>query len=109
MNEQTFMPDASTDATAIDDLEHQVERASFDTHTAIGRNSIRLGEVESFLYGLIDVLLAKGQVLSDELAPPVEKVRREAASKGDVPAVGVALRVDGPTESQGSEVKVNCA
>src|SRR5262249_17786101 len=41
--------------------------------------------------------------------PPVEKVRREAASKGDVPAVGVALRVDGPTESQGSEVKVNCA
>lgn len=100
---------------ALGQLEYQVERGSFFTHTALGRNSIRLGEVEAFAYGLIDVLLAKGIISSEEVKTAVERVRQELTSRGDVPGTGVALRMERQEESTEStestefSVKVDCA
>jgi Fe-S-cluster containining protein len=78
------------------------------THTAIGRSALRICEVESFTYGLIDVLLSKGLVLQEELGAAAEKVRTEAAHTGDAAGPGVALRLD-PAESGAATVTVNCA
>ena len=98
--------------TDIDDdplqrLERQVERASFHTHTAIGQNAMRLGDVEDFVFGLIDVLLAKKLVTSEEVEAAVAKVKSEMAKKNDYPSANVAMRVD--PESEAPFVPVNCA
>lgn len=91
------------------DLERQVERASLFTHTAIGRCSIRVSEVESFTYGLLDALLEKGILAAEDVKARVEKVKEELIARGKAAAPGLALRVDGPGASEQAEVKVNCA
>jgi Fe-S-cluster containining protein len=106
-------PEPAADPEAsLNELERQVERGSFFTHTAIGHTALRLGEVESFVYGMIDVLMTKGVVAADELKAAAEKVRKELVDRGDVPHVGVALRVDEIDEAEPAQptfVPVNCA
>jgi Fe-S-cluster containining protein len=87
-------------------IERQLARDAMFTHTAIGRNSLRLSEVESFTYGLIDVLLAKGLVSQDELGTAAEHVREESAEKGEAAGPAVALRMDAPDTPPAA---VNCA
>ena len=55
----------------LDQLGRQVERASLFTHTALGRGFVRLRELESFVYGLIDALIARNVVTQDEIADAV--------------------------------------
>ena len=89
-------------------LERQVERGSFFTHTALGHNVLRLNEVESFAYGLLDVLVAKGMISTDEVAASVKNVREEMLANGEIADVGVALRTDSQEEANREPVKVDC-
>ncbi|HLK88692.1 MAG TPA: YkgJ family cysteine cluster protein [Polyangia bacterium] len=89
------------------ELERQVERASLFTHTAVGRNAARLAEVESFLYGLIDLLVENGTVSPETLAEAAQKVREESLARGDVPHSGVAIDL-APREPSVPPVQVNC-
>lgn len=41
-------------------LERQIIRSSFYTHTTIGKQSERINEIESFLYGLSDLMIKRG-------------------------------------------------
>jgi hypothetical protein len=93
---------------ALASVERQLVRDAMFTHTALGRNSMRISEVESFTYGLIDVLLAKGLVSQEEVGRAAEHVRSEAEGKGEAAGPGVALRMDAEV-SQESTVTVNCA
>jgi Fe-S-cluster containining protein len=90
-------------------LDHQMERASLFTHTALSRCSMRVNEVESFTYGLLDILLEKGVVTPDEIKIKVEKVQEEAMASGDSAGPGLALRIDGPDAAVQPDVIVNCA
>jgi Fe-S-cluster containining protein len=107
--------DIPLDATAaIEDdslhrLERQVERASFYTHTAIGQNAIRLGDVEGFVFGLIDVLVEKRLVTVEEVEAAIEKVKTEMAEKDDYPSANVAMRIDPESAEETPFVPVNCA
>lgn len=92
---------------ALVQLERQVERGSLFTHTALSNNAERLHEAESFLYGLIDVLVALGVTTSDEVAEAAGRVRREMAEKGETLGPGVALRVE-ETRAPAEFVPVNC-
>jgi Fe-S-cluster containining protein len=91
----------------LSDLERQLERAGLFTHTAIGRCSIRVNEVEAFTYGLLDALLEKGILCAEEVKAKVEKVKEESITRGDACGPGLALRLDAPDAKQ-LEVKVNC-
>ncbi|HZE70839.1 MAG TPA: YkgJ family cysteine cluster protein [Pyrinomonadaceae bacterium] len=93
--------------SAVMQLERQVERGSFFTHTALGENRIRLDEVESFTYGLIDALLAKGLVSSAELGEAIQNVREQLVGKDN--GIGVALRVEIEDATERPPTKVNCA
>lgn len=88
-------------------LERQVERGSFFTHTALGENRLRLNEVESFTYGLIDTLLAKGVVSAEEVEQAAENVRGQLMSND--PGMGVALRVETEEAATREPVQVDCA
>ncbi len=98
-----------TNMEALSSLEQQVERGSLFTHTAIGRQSIRLHEVESFTYGLIDLLFAKGVLSQEELAATVQVVRDQSVGRGEATGAGVALRLDTEELPSTPDVIVNCA
>jgi len=100
---------SQTIEVGLQSLEEQVERASFFTHTQLSRYSVRVNEVESFTYGLMDLLLEKGIISSEEVRSKVETIREESIARGEAAAPGLALRVDGPEADQQAEVKVNCA
>ena len=87
-------------------LLRQVERAGLFTHSALGRGHLRQRELESFVYGLIDVLLAHGVIEEDELRAAVQAVRDEMDASGEPPEPGVVLRVDeSKVEEMGPQVK----
>ncbi len=62
-------------------LERQMERGELFAHTALSQQSTRLAEVETFLYGMIDLLIRQGIVQPAELAAAAEKVRQELLTK----------------------------
>jgi Fe-S-cluster containining protein len=68
-----------------------------------------LHEVESFIYGLIDVLLAKGILSSEELSATVQVIRDEAVKRGEAMGAGVAIRLDPDDAPEAPDVIVNCA
>lgn len=93
---------------ALPQLERQVERGSLFTHTALSSNAGRINEVESVLYGLVDVMVKQGTVTAEAVFEAAKQVRHEMEAKGEAAEPGVALRVD----SAGVEknfVPVNCA
>jgi len=89
-------------------LLRQVERAGLFTHSALGRGHIRQRELESFVYGLIDVLLARGALSEEELATAVQAVRDEIDARGETPEPGVVLRIDEPEAAEAPPVEVDC-
>src|ERR1051325_8234248 len=94
--------------SAVMQLERQVERGSLFTHTVLGKNTLRLSEMESFAYGLIDVLLEKGVVSEEEIGKAAQNVRQELLDNGEAINTGVALRVDADEVSE-QPVLVDCA
>lgn len=89
-------------------LERQVERGSFFTHTALGKQADRINELAAFLYGLIDVLVKKGIAVPEELSKAADEVRNEMYEKGEHTHTGVGIHIDNtPTDHE--YVPVNCA
>jgi Fe-S-cluster containining protein len=92
---------------SLKELEFQTERASLFTHTVLTNQIIRQNESEAFLFGLIDYLIKKEIVISDELLELVSKVKQEIVEKKEYARLGVAIRVDEENDSL-QAVKVNC-
>jgi Fe-S-cluster containining protein len=90
-------------------LERQIERGSLFTHTIVSQNADRIHEAESFLYGLMDVLLEKGLLTQDEISQAAEKVRQEMSDTGQTLGPGIALRIEGDGVKQDDFVPVNCS
>lgn len=90
-------------------LERQVERGNLFTHTALSRGFLRFHELESFVYGLIDALVARGAVTTEEVAGAVEAVRGQLETDGEIPEPGLALRADSPEQAGSPPVHVDCA
>ena len=89
------------------ELENQVERGSMFTHSALSGLSARLNEIESFLYGIIEVLTMKGITPPDEFKQVVEKVRNEMIEKGEMAYSGLALRVDSKRDDEIAPINCN--
>lgn len=101
---------AANGADPLHRLERQVERGSLFVHTAVSRNADQIHEVESFVYGLVDVLVQKGVITQDELLNAAGAVHQQMEQAGETVGPGIALRVDGPRGAQEPEfVAVNCA
>lgn len=93
----------------LDRLQRQVERGSLFTHSVLSRNAYRVHEAESFLYGMLDVLVTKEVVTAEEVADATDHVRRRMEERGETLGPGVALRVDAPREEPDDFVAVDCA
>lgn len=107
MDEKDERADQPPDA-GVDRLERQMERASFFSHTSLSEQALRINEIESFLYGLIDTLEEQGIVKKADFTRRVAEVRQEIMNKREEVKVGVALRMDDAAGTPGP-TDVNCA
>jgi Fe-S-cluster containining protein len=93
----------------MEELEQQLERSGFFTHSALSNQANRINEIESFLYGLIDVLISEKHIEKEAFEKIVKKVRDEILQKGEHFHAGIAIRVDGSEETKADDfVSVNC-
>lgn len=90
----------------LDRLSRQVERGAFFTHGLLGQAADRLNELEPFVYGLIDVLVARGLLGRDELVAATAAARDELAEHDEQLTPGLAVRVE---EADTEPVPVDCA
>lgn len=89
-------------------LERQVERGHLFAQSALGENFVRLGEVEVFLHGLIDTLLAKGMVTEAEILAATNKVRSELTQRNELNGARTMVRSEDPVEDFKAPVQVDC-
>jgi Fe-S-cluster containining protein len=92
----------------LSEVERQVERGSFFTHTALSSNAARVYETQAMVMGLIDTLVAKGLVEEKEVADAAASVRDSLHERGEATGPGLMLRVDSE-ESKDAFTPVNCA
>jgi Fe-S-cluster containining protein len=93
--------------TELTKLERQVERASLFAHTALSENADHIHEIESILYGLLDILVQKGAATSEEITAASANIRAQMDETGETTSPGIALRVD--ADQPDGPVTVNCA
>jgi Fe-S-cluster containining protein len=109
MEKENMQNEKTSEEQALAQLERQVERGSLFTHTIVSRNADQIHEAESFLYGVIDVLIEKGIVTQDEVLQGAGKVRQEMEEKGETIGPGIALRIEGDGNKKDDFVPVNCS
>ena len=97
------------DREQLADLARQVERGNLFAHTVLTEQALRANENEAILNGLVDVLVERGIVEHDELLSAAQAARRQTAERGQLAAVGVAIRVDDADAAAAPAVAVNCA
>lgn len=88
-------------------LERQVVRGNLFTHSSIGKNSERINEIESILYGFIDLMVNKGLLKEEELENAAREIRKEIFEKGESAHAGIGIRVDEPANEL-TTIPVNC-
>ncbi|WP_046757581.1 YkgJ family cysteine cluster protein [Kordia jejudonensis] len=95
------------DVAIVQELERQLERSGYFTHSSLSNQAERINEIESFLYGLIDTLIDDGKVKKEKLEEVVQNVRTETLARKEHFHAGIAIRVDGE-EQKDDFVPVNC-
>ena len=102
------MSKTHTDSHEVCELERQLERSGFYTHSVISNQAQRINEIESFLYGLIDSLIDKGMVDKSDLEKEVKAVRDETLKNSEHSHAGIAISVDDNEDPGDDFVPVNC-
>ena len=96
------------DVKIVQELERQLERSGYFTHSSLSNQAERINEIESFLYGLIDTLIDDGKVEKEKLEKVVKKVRTETVERKEHFHAGIAIRMDGEEKKKDDFVPVNC-
>jgi len=107
--EPAATPDTPSTDHTLEELHRQIERGTLFAHSALGRNSLQLGEAQALLHGLADVLLAKGIVNENELISAMSDVRTELQQRGELNGPGILVRVDQETPAARPPVEVDCS
>ncbi len=101
-------PSSSEAAPGLSQLERQVERGQLFAHTALGESALRLGEVEVFLHGLVDTLLAKGVIAEEDMVAAMSKVRAELEERNELNRARTMVRSEDPANVRKTATKVDC-
>ena len=92
----------------INELENQLERSGFFAHSSFSHQAERINEIESFLYGLIDNLIAEDVIDKSTFEEMVQKVKAETLQKHEHFHAGIGIRVDKDDPKIDDFVPVNC-
>jgi hypothetical protein len=100
-------PSRAATESPLEELERQATQGAMHAHTVDSQLAERIHALESTLYGLVDVLVAKRVVGEAEVAESAHRSAQTIEERGERAHGGVVLRVDPPGEQTFSPV--NCA
>jgi Fe-S-cluster containining protein len=89
-----------------ENLHRQLERNALFTHGALNNLSARINESDSFLYAIIDLMIKKGVLATEEIETFVQEVRKESIKKNETAHPSLSMRVDAGSDND--YTPVNC-
>ncbi len=92
----------------LSELERQLERSGYFTHSSLSNYAERINEIESFLYGLIDTLLEQKSIDKNLFEGAVKSVQSETLKRKEHFHAGIAVRVNGKDQGGKKSQQVNC-
>lgn len=104
MNSKNIQKQDKSDDIA--ELHRQIEAGALFNHTTFSHLAGHINEIESFLYGLIDLLILKKISDQSEIVQLANKASEQLVEWGQIATAGVAMRFDGAEQPP---AKVNCA
>ena len=93
----------------VSELYRRVERGALFAHSALSDGFTRLAEMQSFVFALGDLLIAKGLVGESELVRTVEAVRADLDQRGGLKGPGLIARFDRDDASDRPAAEIDCA
>jgi Fe-S-cluster containining protein len=91
-----------------DELDEQVRRGGLFAQAVASRQIARSNQTEAAIYGLIDLLIGKGALTSDEVAAAIEQTGTEMREAGREAHLDVIIREDGEVPTIPAE-EIDCA
>jgi hypothetical protein len=92
----------------IRELDDQTRRGGLFAHAVASRQMARANQTEAAIYGLIDLLIEKGALSSDEVAAAIEQTGHEMREAGRHATLEVVIREDGPAPAAPGD-EIDCA
>lgn len=89
-------------------LNRQIERGNLFAHTNSSVHATRMNEIESFLYGTIDLLIQEGVLSEKNIQERVKQLQEEMQLKNETVHAGVALRIDPKEQPEEKKEPINC-
>ena len=90
-------------------LNRQIERGNLFAHTSSSIHATRMNEIESFLYGTIDLLIQEGVLSEKTIQERVKQLQEEMQLRNETINAGVALRIDANNQTEEKKETINCA
>ncbi len=97
-----------SDQDELHELEEQTRRASLFAQTVASGQIARANQTEAAVYGLIDLLIKKGALSSDEVAAAIEQTGRDMHEAGRQATLEVVVREDAPAPAVSADA-IDCA
>ena len=96
------------DEDELRELDEQTRRGSLYAQAVAGEQMARANRTEAAVYGLIDLLIAKGALSSEEVAAAIEQTGRDMHEAGAQASPEVVVREEGEAPSVAAE-EIDCA
>jgi hypothetical protein len=91
-----------------DELDDQVRRGSLFAQAIASRQMARANQTEAAVYGLIDLLIEKGALTSEEVTRAIEQTGTEMRHAGRHATLDVIVREDRPEPAPAGD-EIDCA
>ena len=96
------------DHNELRELDEQTRRGSLFAQAVASEQMARANQTEAAIYGLIDLLIKKGALSSEEVAAAIEQTGDEMRGAGRQASLEVAVREDIPAPAVSAE-EIDCA
>ncbi len=97
-----------SDQDELRELDEQARRGSLFAQAVASGQMARANQTEAAVYGLIDLLIQKGALTSDEVAAAIEQTGNDMRDAGRQANLEVIVREDGPEPAVSAD-EIDCA
>jgi hypothetical protein len=96
------------DRDELRELDEQTRRGSLYAQAVASEQMARANQTEAAVYGLIDLLISKGALSSDEVAKAIEQTGRDMRAAGAQASLEVVVREEGDAPAVAAG-EIDCA
>ena len=97
-----------SDQDELRELDEQTRRGSLYAQAVASEQMARANQTEAAVYGLIDLLISKGALSSEEVAAAIERTGRDMRAAGAQASLEVVVREEGDAPAVSAD-EIDCA